>query len=48
MLVIIWLEARLQRNIGNTLQHILALFMRSGIKLFRRVNRFGWNLEHFE
>jgi len=43
-LLIIRLEARLQRNIGFTLQHVLVVFTRLVITS-PKVNRFGWNLE---
>ena len=43
--IIIWFEASLQPNIGNTLWRILMVFTGSGITP-PKVNRFGWNLEH--
>ena len=45
LLLVIRLEARLQPNIGFTLRHVLAVFTRSAITP-RKMNRFGWNLEH--
>jgi len=44
---IIWLEARLQPNIGNALRPAFTVFTCSGITP-PKVNRFGWNLEHSE
>jgi len=41
------LEVRLLPTIGSTLRLILAVFTRSAITP-RKVNRFGWNLEHSE
>ena len=46
-LTIIRLEARFQPNIGFTLRRVLAVFTRSAITP-KKVNRFGWNLEHSE
>jgi len=43
--IFIRLEARLQPNIGFTLQRVLAVFSRSAITP-PKVNRFGWHLEH--
>jgi len=45
--VAIQLKARLQPNIGFTLQGSLAVFMHSAITP-RKVNPFGWNLEQSE
>ena len=42
---ILWLEARLQPNVGNTLRPILMVFTRSGVTP-PKVNWFWWNLEH--
>jgi len=39
MTVIIWLEARLQPNIGFTLRCVLAVFTRSAITKVPKVNR---------
>jgi len=41
------LEDRLQPNIWFTLRRVLAVFTRSAITA-PKVNRFGWNLKHFE
>jgi len=43
--VIIRLEARLQPNTGNTFLPVLMVLTHSSITP-RKVNRFGWNLEH--
>jgi len=42
---IIWLEARLQPNIWNTLSLISTVFTCSAITLLE-VNRFAWDLGH--
>jgi len=44
--LVIWLEARLRPNIGNTLWPVLMVFTCSAITTLPKVNRFGWNLEH--
>jgi len=45
--LVIRLEARLQPNIGNTLERALTVFTRSDITP-PWMNRYGWNLEHSE
>jgi len=45
--VFIFLEARFQPNIGFTLRRVLVVFTRSAITQ-PKMNRFGWNLEHFK
>jgi len=46
-IVVIRLEAKLQPNIEFTLRRVLAVFTRSAITP-PKVNRFGWNQEHFD
>ena len=45
--IIIIIIIRRRPNIGFTLRRVLAVFTRSAITL-PKVNRFGWNLEHYE
>ena len=43
--VAVIVKAKLQPNIGFTLQHVLVVFAHSAVTPWK-VNRFGWNLEH--